>query len=135
AGALPGDAVTAPRRGQDRATPPPATPGRAGPPPIDVYETASRYVVTAEVPGLARDQIDLAVQDNRLTIRGIRPGDGPETPARRYHQVERGHGSFLRTFEFVDAVDEDGITADLHDGVLTVMLPKIATAPRRIEVQ
>lgn len=109
--------------------------GSAWDPPIDVYETASRYVVTAEVPGLARDQIDLAVQDNRLTIRGIRPGDGPETPARRYHQVERGHGSFLRTFEFVDAVDEDGITADLHDGVLTVMLPKIATAPRRIEVQ
>src|SRR5262245_32586824 len=109
--------------------------GSAWDPPIDVYETASKYVVTAEVPGLARDQIALAVQDSRLTIRGVRAGAGAESAARRYHQVERGHGSFERAFEFVDAVDEDGITADLRDGVLTVTLPKIATAPRRIEVQ
>jgi HSP20 family protein len=109
--------------------------GSAWDPPIDVYETASRYVITAEVPGLARDQIDLAVQDNRLSIKGVRPGAGPETPTQHYHQVERGHGSFLRTFEFVDAVDQDGITADLRDGVLTVTLPKIVHPPRRIEVQ
>jgi HSP20 family protein len=109
--------------------------GSAWDPPIDVYETASRYIVTAEVPGLPRDAIDVAVQDNRLTIRGVRPGAGPETPARHYHQLERGHGSFERTFEFVDAVAQDGISADLRDGVLTVTLPKIVTAPRRIEVQ
>ena len=109
--------------------------GSAWDPPIDVYETTSRYVVTAEVPGLSRDAIDVAVQDNRLTIRGVRPGAGPETAARHYHQVERGHGSFVRTFEFVDAVAQDDISADLRDGVLTVTLPKIVTAPRRIEVQ
>lgn len=109
--------------------------GSAWDPPIDVYETASRYVVTAEVPGLAREQIELAVQDNRLTIHGVRPGAAPGTPAHRYHQVERGHGSFQRTFEFVEAVDQNGITADLRDGVLTVTLPKLATPPRRIEVQ
>jgi len=109
--------------------------GSAWDPPIDVYETASRYVVTAEVPGLPRDAIDVAVQDNRLTIRGVRPGAGPETPSRHYHQVERGHGSFERTFEFVDAVDPNGIAADLRNGVLTVTLPKVVTPPRRIEVQ
>jgi HSP20 family protein len=109
--------------------------GSAWDPRMDVFETPARYVVTAEVPGLARDQIDLAVQDNRLSIRGVRPPAAPETTSRHYHQVERGHGSFQRTFEFLDAVDQDGITADLRDGVLTVTLPKIATAPRRIEVQ
>src|SRR5262245_209949 len=109
--------------------------GSAWDPPVDVYETASRYVITAEVPGLSRDQIELAVQDNRLTLRGVRPGAGPDTLNQRYHQVERGHGAFQRTFEFVDAVDRDGISADLRDGVLTVTLPKIITAPRRIEVQ
>ena len=109
--------------------------GSAWDPRMDVFETPARYVVTAEVPGLARDQIDLAVQDNRLSIRGVRPPAAPETASRHYHQVERGHGSFQRTFEFLDAVDRDGITADLRDGVLTVTLPKIATAPRRIEVQ
>ena len=109
--------------------------GSAWDPPMDVYETPARYVVTAELPGLTREQIELAVQDNRLTIRGVRPGAGPETPSRHYHQVERGHGSFQRTFEFIDAVDQNGIAADLRDGVLTVTLPKIVTAPRRIAVQ
>lgn len=109
--------------------------GTAWDPPMDVYETPARYVVTAEVPGLARDQIELAVQDNRLTIGGVRPAAGPEATARHYHQIERGHGAFQRTFEFVDAVDQEGIAADLRDGVLTVTLPKIATRPRRIDVQ
>jgi HSP20 family protein len=109
--------------------------GSAWDPPMDVYETPARYVVTAEVPGLAREQIDVALHDNHLTIRGVRPPAGPETSTRHYHQVERGHGSFQRTFAFADPVDDRGISADLRDGVLTVVLPKTATAPRRIEVQ
>jgi len=109
--------------------------GSAWDPPMDVFETPTLYVVTAEVPGLAREHIELAVQDARLTIRGERPSAGPETATRHYHQVERGHGRFQRTFEFLDAVDANGITADLRDGVLTVTLPKIVTTPRRIEVQ
>lgn len=103
-------------------------------PPIDVYETEDRYVITAEVPGVSRGEVDLAVHDNRLSIRGSRSGGVPESPSRHYHRVERGHGSFLRTFQFADPVDQDGITADLHDGVLTVTLPKAATRPRSIEI-
>ena len=103
-------------------------------PPIDVYETEDRYVITAEVPGVLREAVDLAVHDNRLSIRGSRSGGVPESASRRYHQVERGHGSFLRTFQFADPVDQDGITADLHDGVLTVTLPKAATRPRSVEI-
>lgn len=103
-------------------------------PPIDIYETDDRYVITAEVPGIAREQVELALQDNRLTIRGSRSAGVPENAARHYHQVERGHGVFLRTFELADAVDPDGITADLRDGVLTVTLPKSAAPPRTIEI-
>jgi HSP20 family protein len=103
-------------------------------PPIDVYETEDRYVVTAEVPGLAREQIDVAVQDNRLSIRGARSGGTPESSTRHYHQVERGHGAFERVFRFADPVEQDRITADLRDGVLTVTLPKAAAPPRRIQV-
>lgn len=102
-------------------------------PPIDVYETDDRYVITAEVPGITREEVDLSLQDNRLAIRGMRSGT-PESATRHYHQVERGHGSFLRTFQFADAVDQQGITADLRDGVLTVILPKAATPARTIEV-
>lgn len=108
--------------------------GTAWAPPIDVYETEDRYVITAEVPGLAREQVDLAVHDNRLTIRGTRSGGIPESATRHYHQVERGHGSFERTFQFADPVEQDRISADLREGVLTITLPKSATPPRRIQV-
>jgi HSP20 family protein len=112
-----------------------AQPGAAWTPPIDVYETHDRYVLSAEVPGLVREQIELAVDNNRLTIRGSRPASIPDAPDRRYHQVERGYGGFSRTFEFNDAIASDRITADLHEGVLTVTLPKIPPTPaRQIEV-
>jgi HSP20 family protein len=103
-------------------------------PPIDVYETEDRYVVTAEVPGLSREQIDVAVRDNRLQIKGVRSSGSPESSTRHYHQIERGHGSFERTFQFVEPVEQDRITADLRDGVLTITLPKTASPPRRIQV-
>jgi HSP20 family protein len=108
--------------------------GTAWAPPIDVYETEDRYVVTAEVPGLSREQIELAVQDNRLLIRGTRSASTPESATRHYHQVERGHGSFERTFRFADPVEHERIAADLRDGVLTVTLPKTVSPPRRIHV-
>jgi HSP20 family protein len=105
-------------------------------PPIDVYETEDRYVISAEVPGLAREQIQLSVQNNRLTIRGERPAGVPESATRHYHyhQVERGHGPFHRAVEFTEQVRHDDITADLRDGVLTVTLPKLTAPPRRIDV-
>jgi HSP20 family protein len=110
--------------------------GTAWAPPIDVYETEDRYVITAEVPGVSRDGIDVAVHDNRLRLRGTRPAVPVEdggTP--HFHQVERGHGSFERTFQVAEAVATDRISADLRDGVLTITLPKADTPPRRIQVR
>jgi HSP20 family protein len=105
-------------------------------PPIDVYETAELFVVTAEVPGLTREQIELAVEDYRLTIRGRRierPAGGDA--GIRFHQVERGRGPFARTFEFADRIDTAQVTAELTSGVLTVQLPKLTPPPaRRIDV-
>ena len=105
-------------------------------PPIDIYETAESYFITAEVPGLKREQVDVAIEDNRITLRGARPGAAGEGPNRHYHQVERGYGSFTRTFKFADPIQADRISADLQHGVLTVTLPKMPTPPvRRIEVK
>ncbi|MEO7274537.1 MAG: Hsp20/alpha crystallin family protein [Vicinamibacterales bacterium] len=118
---------------QERLARPPA---EAWAPPIDVYETASVYVVTAEVPGLTRELIELALEETRLTIRGRRP-DPASTVGRavRFHQLERGRGPFSRTFEFADRVDGARVSADLTNGVLTVTLPKLAEPPARtIEV-
>ena len=106
-------------------------------PPIDVYETEDRYVIAAEVPGLARKDVDLALEDSRLTIRGQRL-DRPATAddVLHFHQVERGHGSFARTFEFASKIDIDAVEADLTNGVLTITLPKAVRPPaRKIEVR
>ena len=101
-------------------------------PPVDVYETADQYVVTAEIPGLKRDEIDVSVENGRVTLRGARR---ETVDSRRFHQVERGHGQFHRTFEFGDAIAPETVSADLRDGVLTITLPKVAPAVRRIEVK
>jgi HSP20 family protein len=106
-------------------------------PPIDVYETTDRYVIAAELPGLARDHIELALEDTRLTIRGQRiDRTASSGDVMHFHQVERGHGAFARTFEFGSKIDTDAVSADLTNGVLTVTLPKAAIPPaRKIEVR
>ena len=106
-------------------------------PPIDVYETTDRYVIAAELPGLAREHIELALEDTRLTIRGQRiDRTASSGHVMHFHQVERGHGAFARTFEFGSKIDTDAVSADLTNGVLTVTLPKAAIPPaRKIEVR
>jgi HSP20 family protein len=104
-------------------------------PAIDVYETADAFIVAAEVPGVTREQIELAVEDSRLTIRGRRT-DRHAATGRHFHQVERGFGSFVRTFQFVEKIDAERVSADLEDGVLTISLPKVPALPaRRIAVK
>ena len=106
-------------------------------PPIDVYETGDRYVIAAELPGLAREHIELALEDSRLTIRGQRiDRTASSGDVMQFHQVERGHGAFARTFEFGSKIDTEAVSADLTNGVLTVTLPKAAVPPaRKIEVR
>src|ERR1700720_1160908 len=86
-------------------------------PPVDLYETATEFVLTAELPGLARHQIELHAERHRIVIRGAR-GSGPadkEVPCEQYHRVERGHGRFSRAFALPEAIDFEHITADLKD--------------------
>ena len=105
-------------------------------PAIDVYETATAYVVTAEVPGVNRDDIVLAFEESRLTLRGQRADRRDTTAGVHFHQIERSYGSFARTFEFGGRIDVEHVAADLKDGVLTITLPKAPpAAPRRIDVR
>ena len=102
-------------------------------PPIDVHETAEEYVITAELPGLERNDVRIQVGDGRVQISGERRER--DIPCEQYHRVERGHGSFSRTFELPLPVDAGRVTADLRDGVLIVICPKATdTTPRRIRV-
>ena len=102
-------------------------------PPVDLLETADRYVVIAEVPGLTRDDVHLDVQEGRITISGGRQERA--VACEQYHRIERGHGSFSRTFQLPLPIEVDAITADLKEGVLTVVVPKSSDGtPRRIRV-
>ena len=104
-------------------------------PPVDLYETPAEFVLTAELPGLERDQIEIHAEETRITIRGARIATpGREIPCEQFHRVERGHGRFSRTFALPEPIDVDAISADLKDGVLTVMVPKAANHARRITV-
>jgi HSP20 family protein len=102
-------------------------------PPVDLHETPRDYVVTAELPGLTSDDVRIDFTDGRLTLSGVRRE--LEAPCEQYHRVERGHGSFTRTFQLPLPIDPEGITADLRDGVLTVTCPKSADpGARRIQI-
>ena len=95
-------------------------------PPVDLYETATEFVLTAELPGLSRDQIEIQAEEHRIVIRGERAGSasGKERPCEQYHRVERGHGRFARAFALPAAIDVERVSADLKDGLLTVTVPK-----------
>lgn len=109
-------------------------PGPAGwKPPVDLYETPDEYVLTAELPGLAREDVQIHFHDGRLTLSGMRRGR--PNASEQFHRVERGHGSFSRSFQLPVPIDSDSIRADLRNGVLTVVCPKHAdAAARRIHI-
>src|SRR5258708_18912272 len=66
-------------------------------PPVDLYETPNEYVLTAELPGLKREQIDIHAEDSRIIIRGARAAvPGGDIPCEQFHRVERGHRRFHR---------------------------------------
>ena len=101
-------------------------------PPVDIYETRDGLVVLADLPGVAKEALDVRVDNNVLTIRGhARHGVPGEMVYREYELV-----NFFRQFELSDKVDQNQITADLKSGVLTLHLPKAQEAkPRQIEVK
>jgi HSP20 family protein len=104
-------------------------------PPADLYETPAEYVLTAELPGLSRDQIDIHAEETRITIRGARVSSpGREIPCEHFHRVERGHGRFSRAFALPEPIDMASVSADLKDGVLTVTIPKSRHPRQRINV-
>jgi HSP20 family protein len=108
-----------------------ATPGWV--PPAELAETADRYVLTVELPGLQREDVQIESHDGLLTVHGARPArtSCPE----RYQQLERGQGRFSRSFRFGQAIESEAMTADLADGVLTVVVPKRTPSEvRRIDV-
>jgi len=104
-------------------------------PALNMWGDADRAVVTAELPGLEIEDLDLNVVNNQLTIKGERKGDKPAEDA-VCHRCERDAGKFVRTVRLPFAVENNHVAATYENGVLTVVLPRQeATKPKRIEIK
>lgn len=90
-------------------------------PSADLEEADGAYVITADLPGLKREDIKVNLANHVLTISGERKSEHKDEDNRR---TERQYGSFRRSFTLPSAVDGDNISASYKDGVLTVRLPK-----------
>ena len=92
-------------------------------PAVDLREDAEGYVLTAEVPGVRREDIHIRVEEGFLTLEGERPMGGDAKDA-DHLRVERSYGPFARTLALPGPVDEGKVAARLHLGVLEIFLPK-----------
>jgi HSP20 family protein len=103
-------------------------------PLLNVWGNPDSVVVTAELPGLETEDLDISVVNNQLTIKGERKGDKPAEDA-VCHRCERNAGTFSRTVRLPYSVENDKVTARYANGVLTVTMPRReATKPKQIEI-
>lgn len=100
-------------------------------PIVDIYEMDEEIKIIAELPGVAKDNIDISITDERVTISGQKK-EQEEINEGGYYRLERSYGSFQRSFQLPCEVESDKAEAIFKDGILTVNLPKSAAASRRI---
>ena len=106
-------------------------------PELNVYETAKQFEVTVELPGMDKNDFDISLNDNVLTISGERRiKENGEKEGRRYHRVESRFGRFSRSLPLPNAADIDKIEAAYENGVLAITIPKLKEkAGRKIKIK
>lgn len=103
-------------------------------PPINIWRGPDGIIVTAEIPGVSLDAVDLTVHQNTLTIKGRREPEAKE-PEASFHRRERTFGSFSRTIALPFNVDPEQVKAAAQNGILTVKLPRPESdKPRKIKI-
>ena len=103
-------------------------------PLVDIVETEQAYEVRAELPGVARENVQVAIENNVLTLAGERKFE-KDVNKESYHRIERAYGTFSRSFTLPNRVDAERVEAKYENGLLTVAIPKAAEArPRKIEI-
>jgi HSP20 family protein len=110
--------------------------GRVGvwAPAVDIKETADSFVVSAELPGMNKQDIQVELENNTLSIKGERKFERKDE-AENYHFVERSYGSFYRSFALPRNIKGEAISAEYKDGVLQVTLPKSEELkPKKVEI-
>ncbi len=103
-------------------------------PSVDIFETENALVLTAEVPGIDENDIEIKIEDNTLSLRGERKFE-KETKEENYHRIERSYGSFYRSFTLPTSIDQDKIQAEHENGILKITMPKKPELkPRKVKV-
>ena len=100
-------------------------------PTLDVYEQKDDVIVKAEIPGLTKDDIDITLEGNFLTIKGEKKKE-EEVKDDDYYRCERTYGAFSRTVELPVAVQTDKVNAAFKDGVLEIRMPKTEEAKKNV---
>lgn len=104
-------------------------------PAVDIREEKDRYVILADLPGVDPKDIEITMEKGVLTIKGERVSEEKESHE-GYSRVERVRGTFYRRFSLPDSADADNIQATGKNGVLEIVLPKLAKEqPRKISVK
>jgi HSP20 family protein len=104
-------------------------------PPVNLFDAGGDYVLKAELPGVAPEDVELTVEENTLTLRGERKLPELDRSA-AYHRRERGEGQFRRVVRMPGGLASADCRAEFKDGVLTVRVPKAPELqPRRVSIQ
>ena len=102
---------------------------------VDISETKDDLVITAEIPGMNKDDIKISINDNILCLKGEKKQD-KKVEEENYHRVERSYGTFHRSFTLPATVQQDQVKATYRDGILRVTLPKAEEAkPKEIAIE
>jgi HSP20 family protein len=103
-------------------------------PAVDIFENGDDLVIRAEIPGVDKDEVDISVRNNSLTLRGERKRE-QEIDDDNAYRLERSYGNFVRSFSLPRTVDSSRISAKYSNGVLDIILPKAEEAkPKKIEI-
>lgn len=103
-------------------------------PSVDMFEKEEALVIKAELPGLDKNDIDVNIEDGKLTLSGERKSES-EVEEDKFYRRERTYGKFVRTFTLPADIDPDKIAAEFKDGVLKIEIPKPEEKkPRQITV-
>jgi HSP20 family protein len=92
-------------------------------PTVDISETENNFQVEVSLPGMNKDNINIDLDNGHLTISGERKFENEETD-KNYHRVESSYGSFSRSFQLPDSIDEESIDAKYENGVLNINIKK-----------
>ena len=109
--------------------------GKMWSPAIEMYEEKDKFIIKAELPGMKKEDIDVSLADNTLTLKGERKAE-KETKESNYYCCERYYGSFYRQVTLPSNADLKKIDAAYKDGVLEIKLPKTEeTKEQKIDIK